>query len=239
MRALPESDSLQRTVVAALGHDIATGRIAIGEVVIPDVIGERFGVSRTIVREAFRSLEARGMIVARHRSGTRVQDSSHWDLLDPDVIAWRSDGPAAAAQLEELLVLREAIEPMAANLAASRADDTQIHTIVGSAAAMAAAAQSGDAVAFTTADREFHDAIVRASGSAILSQLLDTVRATLESRYRGTMPVFTAATPSAVERHRRLADAVGAHDSAAAHDHALRLVQEARAEVEDLPTHLH
>jgi DNA-binding FadR family transcriptional regulator len=230
MRPTTAPASLQRVVVTELGRDIAAGRLRAGEVIVPDEVEKRFDVSRTVVREAFRSLEARGMIRARHRSGTRVEQEQYWNLLDPDVIDWRGAGPSAQRQLEELLVLREAVEPMAASLAALHASADEVAALHDHAERMAAAARDNSPSEYMLADDDFHTILVGASGNGVLAQLLHTISATLRSRYGGALPVFTDATARAVERHQRLAAAVAARDGETAAEEARALVREAQAE---------
>ncbi|CAM5383101.1 Vitamin B12 import ATP-binding protein BtuD [Streptomyces alboniger] len=62
---------------------------------VPEEIGQRFEVSRTVVRESLRVLEAKGLVSARPNVGTRVRPVSDWNLLDPDIIEWRAFGPSA------------------------------------------------------------------------------------------------------------------------------------------------
>jgi DNA-binding FadR family transcriptional regulator len=225
-----ETRSRQGHVVAELGGDIATGRLTPGTVLAPEALGERFGVSRTVVREAFRALEARGLIHARPRSGTVVAPPASWNLLDPEVIAWRGAGPEARQQLQDLLVLREAVEPAAAALAASRAGADQLAALAAACDALEAAARDRDAPGFVAADERFHHTLVEASANPVLAQLLRTIEATLTSRYVDGGPVFTDATPAAVARHRAIAEAVAARDPERAAEESTRLVREAAAE---------
>ena len=222
--------SLQRQVFSAIGADIVRGRYAAGDLIGTDEVGAKYDVSRTVIREAFRALEARGLIRARHRSGTRVQPSESWNLLDPDVISWRSTGPQSNRQLSELLVLREAIEPVAAALAAVNGTAEDVLTLRESAESMALAAHSKDVNLFVEADIQFHDTLIAASANAVMVQLLQTIDATLRSRYGGGMPVFTARTAASIDRHRNLAAAIADRDPSGARAEALALVQDARAE---------
>ena len=48
----------------------------------------RFGVSRTVLREALKTLAAKGLIVPRARIGTRVTSRETWSLFDPDILNW-------------------------------------------------------------------------------------------------------------------------------------------------------
>ncbi len=86
-------------------------------------------VSRTVVREAFRILSGKGLIVARPRVGTLVAPRQAWALWDGDILQWLDNhaGPDAEPILEKWLAdaldIRLALEPSFAALAASRASD--------------------------------------------------------------------------------------------------------------------
>ncbi len=51
-------------------------------------LGEQFGVSRTAVREAVKTLTAKGMLLPRPRIGTRVMPRSSWNFLDKELLSW-------------------------------------------------------------------------------------------------------------------------------------------------------
>ena len=84
------------------------------------------GVSRTILREAVKTLVAKGMLVTGPRTGTRTRPPADWNLLDPDVIRWRLEAGVDQAFVRDILELRLAIEPEAAKLAAQRANAADI-----------------------------------------------------------------------------------------------------------------
>ncbi len=71
-------------VARALGTGIVAGRYAQGDV-LPGraVLLARFGVSRTVLREAIKTLAGKGMIETRTRVGTRVRERAAWNLFDP------------------------------------------------------------------------------------------------------------------------------------------------------------
>lgn len=222
---------LRGRLVNELGRRIAAGTIAPGQLVAPDAVAAEFGVSRTVVREAFKGLEARGMIRARHRVGTVVLARAEWNLLDPEVIAWRQDGPDADAQLQELMTLREAVEPMAVTLAAERASAAELASLEIAAAEMRQAFLEGSVPRFERADRTFHATILVMARNEVLAQLLSTIDATLHSRYLGRRAEFTEATGPAVALHEELATALSRRDPHAGAKLSRRLVADARIEL--------
>lgn len=109
---------LHGQLVQQLGQMIVSGDLGADRPLVPEEIGQRFEVSRTVVRESLRVLEAKGLVSARPNVGTRVRPVSDWNLLDPDIIEWRAFGPQRDDQRRELDDLRWVIEPLAARLAA-------------------------------------------------------------------------------------------------------------------------
>lgn len=74
-----------------LGEAVVSGRYAIGASIPSEpVLGEELGVSRTVVREAIKSLAAKGLIVTGPKVGTRVLPKDKWNWFDPDVITWQA-----------------------------------------------------------------------------------------------------------------------------------------------------
>ena len=81
--------NLHSDVLWALGLAIVSGTYAEGAILPSDSeLLERFGVSRTVLREALKTLAAKGLIEARARIGTRVLPRNRWNLFDADVLAW-------------------------------------------------------------------------------------------------------------------------------------------------------
>ena len=86
-----------------------------------DISGE-FGVSRTVIREAFRILSGKGLLQARPRLGTHVAPRTNWSFMDGDVLFWLAACDAIHAYLADIQDIRLALEPSLAALAAARAD---------------------------------------------------------------------------------------------------------------------
>ncbi|OXM55566.1 FadR/GntR family transcriptional regulator [Amycolatopsis alba] len=164
-------------IVDELGRLIVSGAFGTEQPIVPEDLGRRFSASRTVVREALRVLESKGMVAARPRVGTWTRPPEHWDAIDPDVIAWRVAGPERSRHLAELHELRLAIEPQAARMAAWHRCPDELAVLVATYGLMADAV---DLRAFQEADRAFHAALLRASGNALIAQLHIPVVAALE-----------------------------------------------------------
>lgn len=184
--AEPRTRGLHQWVIEDLGQRIADGVLAVGDQIVPEEVGARLGVSRTVVREAMRDLQAKGMIIARPKTGTRVLPATDWNLLDAQVIGWRVRGSARQDQLRDLLELRSSVEMSALRLVAARAgrDDTiteAIATLMQQCDLMEAAVREGESSAFTDADVTFHATVLTASGNLIFRQFTTPIGAALRA----------------------------------------------------------
>lgn len=167
---------LHGTIARDLGVRIVSGRIAPGRVLNGEIeASERLKVSRTAYREAVRILAAKGLIESRPKLGTRVSEPREWHLLDPDVISWIFSGTPDGRLLRALFELRTVVEPAAAALAAQRRTDEHLRSMRESLDRMAASTLATDRG--RQADRDFHAALLEASGNPFLLSLTSGVAA--------------------------------------------------------------
>ena len=146
-------------VVEELGSRIVRGDFKPGAALPNEaVLGQEFDASRSVIREAVKSLAAKGLIESRTRTGIRVLSPIHWNLLDPEVLGWRYSAMPPAQFFREIFEIRGLIEPQAAAFAAERASKAEIAEIAAAYAAMEAAEQPGSAA--INADLRFHRAIL-------------------------------------------------------------------------------
>jgi DNA-binding FadR family transcriptional regulator len=207
--------ALHASVLDALGRQVVSGELAAGTVLRIDQLDERYGVSRSVVREAVRVLDSMGLVEARKRLGVRVLPSSAWNVFDPRVIRWRLDGPGREEQLLSLGELRRGVEPVAAELAAAHASPEQCGAMLGAVVQMAVHAKSGDLEAYLQADQLFHATLLAASGNEMLAALAGVVGEVLAGRtHHDLMPATP--NPVAVRLHGDVAEAVQSGDGAAA-----------------------
>ncbi|MCV6603847.1 MAG: GntR family transcriptional regulator, partial [Porticoccaceae bacterium] len=76
------SQNLTQSIVHELGKDIVTQRYCADQPFpIEAELSEKFGASRSVLREAVKMLTAKGLLSARPRQGTRVQPEENWNLL--------------------------------------------------------------------------------------------------------------------------------------------------------------
>lgn len=184
---------------------------------------ELLGVSRVSVREAIRSLEAVGAVEVRHRRGCFVATSrsdqyassfSHWLAVHHD-------------EIFELLKVRGALDELAAESAAARAQDGDIERLRALNRAFRAA-DPQDMQAVVACDVAFHDAVADASGSPLLAELLRELHETFNESRQATLRPPGRPAESAVEHDAIIAaieqrDAVAARDAVVAHLASVRV----------------
>ena len=151
-------------VLTTLGREIAQELIPAGTALPPEPdLERRFGVGRGVIREAVKTLAAKGMVSVRPRHGTHVLPRSEWSLLDRDVLSWL---------VGEGEPVRSIIEPAAAALAAERATKNDRWRINAALAEMETAQDQASTLA---ADKAFHLAILDATHNPVLQGFRGTI----------------------------------------------------------------
>jgi DNA-binding GntR family transcriptional regulator len=178
-------------VYEVLRRSILDGELPPGHRLRSDVLANELKVSRTPVREALRKLETEGLVDAS-RSGLVVRQSSEEDLV-------------------EIFYLREALEGMAARLAAENATRAEIDELHALFEDMEAVAARGDIALVRKLTGEFHLLVCRASHNKRLIQslqgLLDHVRQAQSST------LYMPGRPAdALKEHRALLRAIAKRD---------------------------
>jgi DNA-binding FadR family transcriptional regulator len=191
--------------------DILAGTIAPGEKLpaVEEILG-RFRVSRTVVREALKTLSAKGLIHSKTRIGTTVRERQHWNFFDSDILAWRIDIGLDADLLRSLREARLAVEPFAARLAAERATSADITAMANSVRQMREAVE--DRRLFAQADLQFHRAVTTASGNFILGSFASVIETALVCATLLLPLENSALRAEAVARHEALLEAISQKD---------------------------
>jgi GntR family transcriptional regulator, transcriptional repressor for pyruvate dehydrogenase complex len=195
-------------------------------------LAEALGVSRLTVREATRSLEARGLLEIAKGRRPRVAAPNGTLVGDFFKTAVRRDPRA----LLDLLDVRRALEVHIAMLAARRATKGDLADMEMSISAMRAGADSSDA--FHAADVRFHENLAAASGNRLLVFLIEAFAEPLrESRLRSFAGhrARGGGVEDVIQQHQAILDAVEAHNPKAA---ALAMREHLQQTEQDLRTHL-
>ncbi|MFE4859615.1 FadR/GntR family transcriptional regulator [Streptomyces sp. NPDC056670] len=210
-----QARGLHTHVLESLGLAITAGEYPPGSVLRTDELAQRFDVSRTVVREVIRVLESMYLVESRRRVGVTVQPAEQWNVYDPQVIRWRLAGADRPRQLRSLTVLRSAVEPVAAGLAALRATPAQCADLTEQALGMVATSRGRQLEAYLVHDVAFHRIVLNASGNEMFARLGDVVAEVLAGRTHHQV-MFPDPDPAAVTLHVRVAEAVRARDAAEA-----------------------
>lgn len=222
--------SLHGSVLDRLGVALVTGELAPGDIVRGELLEERYGASRSVVREAVRVLESMGLVESRRRLGIVVLDRSSWNVFDPAIIRWRLAGSERdrITQLRAISELRTGIEPAAAALAARRATPEQCATLAQAVRGLHVEAERGDLEAYLAADVTFHETLLAASGNDMFASLGAVVTEVLAGRtHHHLMP--TRPNPDAIRLHGEVASAVQVGDAARAQAAMQQIIDEADA----------
>ncbi len=203
-------------VVDQLGKAIVSGEFPVGSILPGDPeLALRFRVSRTVLREAMKTLAAKGMIVPRARIGTRVTPRKEWNLFDSDILTWHFACGVDEDFLYHLSEVRLAFETHAAALAARNASDAEIAGMMRLAVAMGEASHTPESLA--VADLKFHLSVIEASGNPFLRTVGGLIEAALVGVFKLSSPTAEKGGIDEVARnHIRIVEAIGKRDEAAA-----------------------
>jgi GntR family transcriptional repressor for pyruvate dehydrogenase complex len=170
--------ALHKDVAARLSDRIVSGEYPEKSLLPPERnLGEMFGVSRTVVREAVKQLESRGLVSIEHGRGTVVRRAGHEQVADSLRLVLRQNNHP----IGQLLEVRKILETGMCALAAERRSEEDLSAMRACLETMRA--KPGEPEGYVDADLEFHAAIARATGNPVLMAILDPLAQLLrESR---------------------------------------------------------
>jgi DNA-binding FadR family transcriptional regulator len=171
---------LHHAVAQRLATQVVNGSYPAGHVFPAEVEhAELLGVSRSVLREAFRMLTAKGMVSSRPKAGTRVNERRQWNLLDPDVLSWQIQCGASDDFLRDLFELRMVVEPQAAEMAALRRDQRQLLDMGNALEAMERYTLTNPKG--RAADIRFHELLMEATRNEMLQALSNSISTAIAS----------------------------------------------------------
>lgn len=201
-------------VVRAIASEILSGSYAVGSTLPSenDLCTEH-GVSRTVIREALKTLAAKGLVLSRPRIGTVVCERENWNIIDPQVLEWHAPHSIDPKLFDSILETRRAIEPLVAELAASRASLQEIADLEAAWKGMEAA--GSDVGRFARSDAAFHQVLYAACHNPIFRQIGGLIETALNFALETTANSVDR-RDEAVKVHFGVVEALRMRDGAAA-----------------------
>lgn len=175
---------LSVVVVNVLVDGIVSGRYASGSFLPPEpVLCQSFDVSRSVVREALKALEERGLARVRQGHGTTVTSPDEWNLLDPVVLEATIRADEAMGILDQLVDVRVSLESDMARTAAQSMSDADLAQL--GALLEELLTQLKDAERYQEMDIQYHDFIMGCSGNRLGRSIIRAIHphARASSRY--------------------------------------------------------
>jgi len=222
----PRAQTYHAHVVHELGLAIVSGKLAENSILPGDgELMKQFDVSRTVLREAMKTLAGKGLVLPKARIGTRVMPRDHWRLFDADVLVWHSEAGLDSRFFESLSELRLAIEPAAAALAAARHTDKDVKTLQDCVSKMSKAETNSD---FVESDLAFHLAVASASGNPFMQSISALIEVALVSSLTFSSPVSNPPLfEKSIHDHQAIADAIASGDQDSARDRMRLVIEQA------------
>ncbi len=192
--AISQPLTIREQVYHRISELISSGKIAPAERIMENRLSKQLGVSRTPIREALHILEMEGFLEAIPRVGYQVK-----------AMAWE--------ELEEICEIRKVNETLAVSWAIGKITPEELDALELNLKQAEADVKGGDPRRFIERDVDYHEIIVRASGSQRLIEICQTLR-----RHMLLYRIETIYDPdmvlSVIEDHRRILGRIRARDIA-------------------------
>ncbi|MFF5233176.1 FadR/GntR family transcriptional regulator [Dactylosporangium sp. NPDC000521] len=203
--------NLARAITADLVGRIVRGLHPPGTPLPPEpVLCEMFSVSRTVVREAVKLLQEKGLVQVRQGSGTIVTPPGAWDMLDELVLAASIAEDDTLGVLDDVVVTRRLLESDMAGVAARRADQDSVDRLRALVDRMDELVD--DHVTYEEHDRTFHDIVMHASGNRIARGVVKALQSQVIHTARYVGRTERALCVASNLGHRRVYECIATHD---------------------------
>lgn len=207
--------NLASAVATELVDRIVRGVHAPGTPLPPEpALCETFSVSRTVVREAVKMLQEKGLVYVRQGSGTTVTPPTTWNMLDELVLKAAIENDENLAILDDVVVTRRLLESDMAHVAARIATQKVLDQLRGLVDKMDKLV--GDHVAYADHDRAFHDVIMQSSDNRIARGVVRALEGQVFDTARYMGKPARALRVASNRGHRLIYERIAAHDPAGA-----------------------
>jgi len=218
-----QSSRLYEQIVKQIEESILKGALKPGDQLPAERdLAQQFGVSRTAVREAVKTLREKGLVESYSGRGTFITNGTSQAIKQSLDFMMRIGQQDRLVQLAEV---RQILEPEIAALAASRVQEQHLAMMREAVAVMDEALRDPDA--YIEADLDFHLSLAEAAENPIILSLIDSIVGLLrEQRLR---IFYVDGGPERGQfHHKRILEAVERHDADGARDAMRAHLQQVR-----------
>ncbi len=195
-KQMERHQTLREKILETIREAILKGNLKPGEKVAEPELAERFGISRTPIREAFRQLESEGYLTVIPRKGAVVAALSERDV-------------------EEFYAIKSILEGYAASLAAGNLTEKELERLEVVNQKLRTLANEGDVRSFYRVHNEFHEIFLKAADNVKLYELIHQLGMKF-NRLRMASLSVTGRMEISVDEHEKLLDAFRRKDGNAA-----------------------
>ncbi len=192
-KPIERHQTLREKILETIREAILKGTLKAGEKVAEPELADRFGISRTPIREAFRQLESEGYLTVIPRKGAVVTSLSERDV-------------------EEFYAIKSILEGYAARIAAAQLSEKDLERLGAINDRLEQLAREGDVKTFFRVHNEFHELFIRAAGNEKLLELIGQLMMKF-NRLRMASLSLPGRMEISVQEHRKIIQAFKEHDS--------------------------
>lgn len=218
-----QSLRLYEQIVQQIEESILKGTLKAGDQLPAErELAQRFGVSRTAVREAVKVLREKGLVEAYSGRGTFITDGTSQAVRQSLDLMIKIGQPEGSSHLVEV---RGILEPEIAALAATRAEESHLAAMREAISVMDRSRQDPDA--FIEADLDFHLALAEAAANPLILSLIDSIVGLLREQRMGIFYV-NGGPERGQFHHKRILETIEHRDPVAAREAMRAHLQQVR-----------
>ncbi|WP_088142897.1 GntR family transcriptional regulator [Achromobacter xylosoxidans] len=214
-RAYPAAEELVQHLVESISAKIFNGAYAPGQKLRQETLAEEYDVSRTPVREAFRQLETKGLIVQQPRYGATVVAPT---IKDIGANYWlRGELEGMAAELAARWISDADLQQLQATHAECAEAVAALYTEVNAGGAAAPRQAAASMRHWVVKNQEFHALIFRAAGNPSLERIIKDLHTDYTKNILNmtVLGMYEARMKKNIEHHGAIVQALTARDTAA------------------------